>query len=95
MRSLCSINVRQRINSADYLLANFLEFDPHSPAHLIDLVRALPASYPLECKLWGLVNIVLKCRLLSIDMRDIPDEPLGESILAKSGPLLPQEVYWG
>ena len=69
VRSLCSPHARQRINSADYLLANFLEFDPHAAAHLMDLVRGLPcAQYPIESKLWGLVNIVLKCRVFSIQV---------------------------
>jgi hypothetical protein len=101
--SLCSNDPKQRDNSADYLLASVLEFDPHSSTHLVNLIRAMPESVSIERKLWGLVNIVLQCRMLAIEgpaSQILPsfalssDQEASTISLAPSGSLLAQEAYW-
>jgi hypothetical protein len=73
--SLCAEDDKQRINSADYLLPTMIDFDPLSSLFLIDMIRSLPESVKVEHKLWGIVNIVLQCRLKAIDIaRHVPGQ---------------------
>jgi len=83
MRALCSSEFKQRVNAADYLIVEALNLEPSCGPYLIDLVRALPersgpdvvdATFGVEQKLWGLVNIVLQLRLQSLAGR-IVDSP--------------------
>ena len=97
-KCLCSSDAKKRINCADYLINAFLEFDPHSALHLINMIRNFSeAEVTIERKLWGIVNIVLQSRLIS------PDLPASEilfekikgctNVLAKEGHLMDWEVY--
>ena len=82
-----------RVNSADYLLYSLLDYDPHAASAIIDHIRALPSTTCIGCKLWGLVNVVLQCRLLSIEMSEISVGVYNDN-LAPKGPLLSHEAYW-
>ena len=77
IQSICSYDVRIRINSVDYLIPEVLRLDPNCGFLLMENIRTVSDKNLL---LWGLVNVCTYCRLNGLNGQEVTKEKLGSNI---------------
>jgi hypothetical protein len=77
-RSLCSSSKKLRITAADYLVTEMLSVDPLCGPHILACIRSLvDDDFSPTYKLFGMVTVVLQCRLLNLPGQEIIITPSG------------------
>ena len=101
---VCSTDLKTRTHSADYLVPEMLKIDLTSGPYLMKVIRSIYSmdsnthadkQCPVEAMLWGLVQVCLHARSLTLPGREIiPHSDISSGSEVESALLTDQEVTW-
>lgn len=77
IKSVCSFDVRIRINSVDYLIPEVLRLDSNCGFLMMENIRKVTDK---NLQLWGLVNVCTYCRLNGLNGQEVVQEKLGSNL---------------